>query len=272
VLPEGRDPADLAREVGADGVRAAVDAATPVVPFVVRHRLADADLTTEAGRTAALRDALEVVGREPDLDLRREWARTEVAARVGVAYEFVVRTAQRLGVELDAHEGVAPVGARRGPAADRGGVASLDRARVRREREVLRTAIQQPQWLPDEWYELRSEDFTHPLARQLFDTIAAAGGAGVELAAVLDVAADDEVRGKLRELALEEEPVPVDAEMAAWRVRSLLADRLQTEARALESRLQTLHHTRDQDELRSVLSALRELEARRRSLLHVTDT
>jgi DNA primase catalytic core len=66
VLPDGRDPADLVREVGAEGLQRAVSDATPVVPFVIRHRLATADLGSEAGRTAALRDVLEIVGREPD--------------------------------------------------------------------------------------------------------------------------------------------------------------------------------------------------------------
>ncbi|GGI09108.1 DNA primase [Egicoccus halophilus] len=271
VLPGGRDPADLVREVGAEGLREAVADATPVVPFVLRQRLSDADLGSEAGRTAALREALGIVGLEPDLDLRREWARTEVAARIGVAYEFVVRSAQRLGVELDAHEGVAPVGPSRGTggaggAGGTGGVSTLDRARVRRERDVLRTALQQPQWLPDEWFELVEDDFSHPVARQVFATLTAAGGAGVELSAVLEHAADDEVRARLRQLALEDEPVPLDADAAAWRVRSLLAERLQAAERQLQDRLHTLHHGRDRDELMAVLTELRELEQRRRAL------
>jgi len=279
VLPDGRDPADLVREVGADGMRDAVAAATPVVPFVLRHHLADADLTTESGRTAALRAAIEVVGREPDLDLRREWARTEVAARVGVAYEFVVRSAARLGVELDGHEGVARAGGRsdggrggggRGAGAV-GGVAALSSGRVRRERDALRTALQAPQWLPDEWFELVEDDFTHPVARQIFVTLQEGGGAGVELSAVLEVAPDDEVRGRIRGLALEEEQAPLDAEAAAWRIRSLLAERLEAEERALTQRLQTLHHDRDRDELRAVLAELRELGQRRRDLTDVGD-
>ncbi|MFP4149217.1 MAG: DNA primase, partial [Nitriliruptoraceae bacterium] len=55
VLPEGRDPADLVADVGAEGVASALAAATPVVPFVLRHHLAGADLSSEGGRTAALR-------------------------------------------------------------------------------------------------------------------------------------------------------------------------------------------------------------------------
>jgi DNA primase len=267
VLGDGRDPADLVRDIGADSLREAVTTATPVVPFVVRHHLADADLTSEAGRTAALREALGIVGREPDLDLRREWARTEVAGRVGVDYAFVVSTAKRMKIDLDAHEGVAPVGqSRQGRGGSIGGVTSLDRARVRRERDVLRTALQAPQWLPDEWFELAEDDFSHPVARQVFATMQAAGGAGVELAAILEVASDDEVRTKIREIALEEESAPLDADGAAWRVRSLVADRLETEVGTLKQRLQTLHHTSDRDELMAVLAQLGELEQRRRSL------
>jgi DNA primase len=268
VLPAGQDPADLVRSVGAEGLQAAVAGATPVVPFVLRHRLAGADLGSEAGRTAALRDALEVLGREPDPDLRREYARSEVAAGIGVAYDFVAATAARQGVALDRHQGVAA--ARPGSGGPRTAAAGPDadhaRARARRERDVLRTALQAPGLLPDEWFELDEEDFTHPVARTIWRTLQAAGGAGVELAAVLDEATDDDLRRTVRALALEDEPAPLDGEVAAWRVRGLLADRLADEEATLRQRLQTLHHGTDRDELVAVLSRLRELEQRRREL------
>jgi DNA primase len=269
VLPPGRDPADLVRDVGAEGLRTAVAEATPVVPFVVRHRLASADLTSEAGRTAALRDALEVVGREPDPDLRREWARTEIAERVGVAYDFVAATAARQGLVLDRHEGVATGGTRRGGRGTETGQAGHRdpaRVRARREREVLRLAVQTPELLPDEWFELTEDDFTHATARAILRALVQAGGAGVELAAVLEAAPDDAVRATIRGLALETEPVPLDRPAAAWRVRSLLADRLEDEERRLRRRLETLHHRTDRDELVEVLGQLRALEGRRREL------
>jgi DNA primase len=274
VLPDGRDPADLVREVGAEGLRDAVAEATPVVPFVVRHRLAAADLTSEAGRTAALRAALEVIGREPDPDLRREWARSEIAQRVGVAYDFVAATAARHGVALDRHQGVATVQARRPGGGERGQAGGPpDRAgqRARRERDLLRLVLQAPELLPEEWYEVREDDLEHPTARAVFRAVDAAGGAGVELRAVIDAADDDEVRATIRRLALEEDPVRPDREVAAWRVRTLLADRLEGEERELKQRLQTLHHTTDREELLEVLARLRALEERRRQLTTVDD-
>lgn len=293
VLPDGKDPADLAREVGADGMRSAVDRATPVVSFVIRHHLEVADLDTEAGRTAALRDAVEVLGREPDLDLRREWARSEVADAIGLSYDFVARTAARQGVELDAHEGVATgratTGARgsdggggdgtRGPAgrADgRGG--GVDRQRARLERSVLRAAIQRPELLPEEWFELVDDDFVHPTARSILAVLTAAGGAGVPLELVLESAPDDELRGILRALALEEDPEleavgepDVEHAVVTGRVRSLLADRLQREEQALRETLARLNHATDRDRLLEVQRQLIALQQRRRALTGTGD-
>ena len=274
-LPPDQDPADLVRDAGVDGMRGAVDDAVPVVAFVVRHRLAGADLTSEDGRTAALRAALEVLAREPDLDLRREWARTEVADAIGVSYDFVARTAARLGVSLDRHEGVATVrttGVR--DTADTA-PATPDRARVRRERDALRVALQRPDLLPDEWGELTADDLTHPRARAIHAAIGAAGGPGAALPDVLAAAPDDDLRTRIRELVLEDDPDLGDDEVApivaAGRVRALLAARLQTEEGELRERLARLHHRHDLEELLEVQRRLTELERRRRELTAVGD-
>jgi DNA primase len=278
VLEDGRDPADLVQQHGAAHVREAVAAASPVVPFVIRHHVEVADLGTEAGRIAALRDALTIAGREPDADLRREWVRTEVAPRLGVSYGFAAQTARRLGVELDAHEGIAlgpdaPV-----PATPRGserGIARFDHARARLEREVLRVALQEPHLLPEEWFELTEEDLTHRTAKAVYGALAAAGGAGVDLAAVLAEAPDEQLRGVIRAIALEEDPAleqrEVAAAVAADRVRRLLAERLEAQERRLRERLGQLHHDTDREELLATQRDLAELQARRRGLRPVGD-
>jgi DNA primase len=278
VLPPTQDPADLVREVGAEGLRSAVDAATPVVPFVVRHRVQDADLTSESGRTAALRVALEIVGREPDPDLRREWARTEVADRLGVPYDFVANTARRMGIELDRHEGVAVTTARRRDAA---AAPAADRMAVARERAVIRVALQRPELLPPEWDEIHADDLHHPTARAVFEAIRAAGGADAELAEVLERAPDDEIRAVIRRLALEDDPEIPSTEarsegerttnelaplVAAERVRRLLATRFEAQERQLRARLGQLNHATDGAELREVQRELQELQSRRRQL------
>jgi DNA primase len=284
-LPDGRDPADLVREVGGDGLREAVASATPIVPFLIRHRLRDADLGTEAGRIAALRSAIEVLGKETDADLRREWARTEVAGGVGVSYDHVVRTAGRAGVELDAHEGVA-VATPGGAAPRRGrdeGPPPADRVRAKLEKDVLRAAFQHPELLPDEWYELSEDDLAHPVARTLFACLQAGGGVGVPLADVLAAAPDDEVRGRLRAIALEDDPEldehllghagdpsrrdpEVAAAIVAGRVRRLVAVRVQQEETALRGELSQLNHVTDRDRLLELQGRLAQLHQRRREL------
>ncbi len=268
VLPDGKDPADLVADVGTDGMRQALDAATPVVPFVVRHHLADADLSTEAGRAAALREALEIVGREPDPDLRREWARTEVAERIGYAYGFVAETAARLGVQLDAHQGVATSGPRPAPGPAGGGTT---RARARLERSALRSLLQEPDLLPPETAELVEEDLTHPDARAVLRAIRAGGGAGAPFSDVVAAAEDDRIRDLLRALALEDDPETADPEVAPavveGRIRRLLVDRIEATTDALRDELRQLNHTTDGERVLELQLELARLQHRRRELL-----
>ena len=279
VLPETSDPADLVAEVGAEGVASAVAEATPVVPFVLRHHLAAADLGTESGRTAALKDALMVLGREADPDLRREWARTEIAERIGYAYGFVTDTAARLGVQLDAHEGVAAgSGAgqqhreqRAGDAGRGGGGAAVTTARARLERAALRALLQHPEHLPPEAAELEEADLSHPDARAVLRAVRAGGGAGADLRSVVDAAEDDRIRGLLRALALEDDPETGDrdvvAEVVAGRIRRLLVDRVDASARELRDELARLSHATDPERVMAVQRELAELQRRRRALL-----
>jgi DNA primase len=183
----------------------------------------------------------------------------------------VVRSAARLGVELDAHEGVATTRTRTRPAAG----TTLDRARVKLERDVLRVVLQHPALLPEEWQELGEPDFTHPMAVAIHRAIGAGGGAGVPLAQVLAAAPDDELRGVLRALALEDDPDTADPEVApavaAGRVKRLLADRLATQELELREQLSRLNHLTDRDELTRLQRRLIDLQQRRRELTTVVE-
>ncbi len=282
-LDADTDPADLVHRDGVDRLRAAVGDAHPVVPFVLRHRLADEDLDSEAGRANALRIAIELVAKEPDPDLRREWARTEVADRIGLAYDFVTRSAERMGVAIDAHQGVAVATVTSdapGSSSAASSGTAVGSARARRERAVLRVALQRPELLPEEWFEVGVDAFTHPRAQAIWEAIDTAGGAGVALDAVLDAAVDDELRDVIRALALEDDPeLPTGTSeddsllagrVAAERVRGILADRVAEEAQQLRQRLARLHHGQDADEVRRVQAELLELERRRRWLVAPT--
>lgn len=264
VLPEDADPADLVRDAGVDAVREAVASAPDVVPFLVRGVVGRADHDDEEAKVEALHEAVELLGLEPDPDRRRVWARTEVAEGLGLSLEFVARSAQRQGVQLDHHAGVA----RQVATQQRGRVVPADasRARAVRERTVLRFALQSPELLPEEWYELTPDSFSHHLARSIFETVQAAGGAGTTLTAMLDATDDMEVRRLLQELAVEEAAMPDSREAIAEEVRHVLAQRLDEHHRALSQELSAINEATDGDRVVELLRALQQLEADRRRL------
>ena len=273
-LPDGRDPADLARDVGADGLRVAVAGARAVVPFLIASRLEQADLTTEQGRVAALREALTLLGREPDPELRRGWARSEIARPLGLAYDLVVASAARQGITLDAVEGVASMRPSRPVREAPSGAAAPDPAVVdaRLERSVLRVILQGPELLPEAALDLSATAFLHPSAAAVWRAIAAAGGPGSSTDAVLDAAEDDMVRDVVRGLLLEDDPAASDSEPELRRqaahdlVHRLLARALIVREQELRSRLAEVDAVGDPDGLLALQRELQELAGRRRAL------
>jgi DNA primase len=264
VLPDEADPADYVQNHGVDALRERVDAATPVVPFLIRSHLELGDVSDETARTAMLRELVGLLAVEPDLDLRREYARTEVAARMGVSLEFVLQTAARQGVDIDRHEGAAVPA--RPVAHERGRIASVTPERARQERAVLRIAFQQPDLLPDVWTDLTVDDFHHPRARELYELLASAGGAGADIHEVLEAARDDEQRKLIREVAMEVPPVEDSKEAATQLVAALLIGGLVAKVGEVDEALSQVNASADPDMFRDLNAKRFDLERRRREL------
>lgn len=262
VLPDGSDPADMVRDQGVQAVRDAVAAAPDVVPFLLRGVVEAVDTTDEEARVAALKESLDLLALEPDPDRRRVWARTEVAEGLGLSVEFVARSAQRQGVQLDSHTGVA----REVATQQRGRVARSDvtRARAARERAVLRVALQSPELLPEEWYELTPEFLAHPTARRVYEAIQAAGGPGTTLTAMLEVTEDEDVERLLQELSIEEADVPDSAAAITEQLRQVHADHLDERHRAVSREFGELHP--GSQRWGELARELQDLEAQRRQL------
>ena len=272
-LPDGRDPADLVGEVGADGLREAVAAARPVVPFLIASRLEQADLTTEQGRVAALREALTVLGRESDPELRRGWARSEIARPLGLAYDLVVASAARQGIALDVVEGVASTRAPRPVRRDTVSPAPDPSATdARLERAVLRAVLQTPELLPPAAAELTEQSFSHPSAAAVWRAVVAAGGAGVGTEAVLAAAEDDMVRDLVRGLTLEEDPAASAGEPELRRtaatdlVHRLVSRDLIAQEQELRERLAAVDAAGDPSTMLALQRELQDLASRRRAL------
>ena len=264
VLPDGADPADYVQHQGVEALRERVDGATPVVPFLIRSHLDLGDVSDETARTALLRDLVGLLAEEPDLDLRRTYARTEVAAKLGVSLEFVLQTAARQGVQIDRHQGAAVPG--RSISHERGRIAAATPERARRERAVLRIAFQQPELLPELWSELDVDDFNHPRARELYELLDACGGAGTDVRQVIDASRDDDQRKLVREVCMEV-PTVEDTEQAATQlVAMLLTDRLAGEVARVDDELSQVNAATDPDAFRDLNARRFDLERRRREL------
>ncbi len=271
-LPDGRDPADLVRDVGADGLRAAVAGAQPVVPFLIASRLEQADLTNEQGRVAALREALIVLGREADPELRRAWARSEIARPLGLAYDLVAATAARQGIALDVVEGVATTRAPRPSRRDAAPAPDPAVADARLERAVLRVILQEPGILPEAAEQLDAESFHHPSAAAVWRAVLAAGGPGVGPEEVLAAAEDDMVRDLVRGLMLEEDPAAAGVEVELRRmaatdlVHRMLSRDLVVLEQELRERLAAVDAAGEPQTMLALQRELQELAARRRAL------
>jgi DNA primase len=272
VLPEGHDPADVVESEGADGLRARLSAAMPVVPFVLRHHLSEHDISTPEGQQAALKEALDVLRREPVPELRREYARTEIADPLGLSFEFVAKSAARADIQIDQNEGATTTTA---PRRDRQPSVAVTEERARLERRVLRLALQRPDILSELWYEATPDDFTHPTARAVHRAIETAGGAGVELAAVLDAADDDEVRGVIREIALQDDDQLATDDPAVLEqyagdiVRKLLLPRVRTDIASATEEL--ARRSPDADDFLAVQQRVKELSERLHGLQPARD-
>jgi DNA primase len=89
-LPPGRDPADVVKTDGDEGIRKVIDAAQPLLEFKLEQTLAKLPLDTPEARSHAVRRACEVLGWHPDPIARHEYA-FMAARRIGVDPEVVHR-------------------------------------------------------------------------------------------------------------------------------------------------------------------------------------
>jgi DNA primase len=266
-LPPGQDPADLAG-AGAEAVAVALKATKTAVEFQIEHALRDADVSTPEGQVAAYRRTFGLLARLEDRFLRYSYIRDLVAPAARLP-------ADRIEAELDAHlatrtpaDRVSPSGA---PVAVRpGDVAGSGPPRdpqLLLEREVLLAALQHPDALPAEWGHVTAEDFRSPMAAQLFDAVASAPDG--DLGAVLAALPDDDVRARVRALALSDATVLPDAGHLGELVARLRAASVK---RQIDERRQRLAECSDDaGERTALLAQLRDLEQRRRDLVEGRD-
>jgi DNA primase len=166
-LPAGRDPADVVKEDGIEGINKVIEAARPLLEFKVEQTIEKLPLDTPEARAAAVREVARVLGWHPDPIARHEYT-FSAATRIGVDAEVV----QRALNENRSTESP-------------GGTGGADRERrlpghVKVEREALQLLLTRPleasSWIDDVTETL----FSSPPRRELFQ--AALAGAGTPTA------------------------------------------------------------------------------------------
>jgi DNA primase len=254
VEPHGLDPCDLRQQHGDAAVRSLVDHRVPLFEFAIRSALASYDLESAEGRVAALREAAPIVAKIKDPALRPEYSR-RLAGWLGMDPAAVSRA-----VGGGANAAAPP---RRPDARD---------PILAVQREALKCALQEP-GLVSAWYaSVEPEAYPDPTLRAVHEAIAAAGGPRPEVVglawvdAVLAACPDDDVRGRVRGLAVE--PLPVSQEADARYATSVIARLLEMDAARrigeLRGRLQRLDE--GAPEQAAAFADLMALESYRRDL------
>ena len=254
VEPNGLDPCDLRLRHGDAAVKSLVDHRVPLFEFAIRSALASYDLESAEGRVAALREAAPIVARIKDPALRPEYAR-RLAGWLGMDPGLVSRA-----VGGGAQAAPPP---RRPDARD---------PMLAVQREALKCALQELA-LVSAWYaSVEVEAYPDPTLRAVHEAISAAGGPRPDVAglpwidSVLDACSDDDVRGRVRGLAVE--PLPVSQEADARYATAVIARLLEMDAARrigeLRGRLQRLEE--GTPEQATAFADLMALEAYRRDL------
>jgi DNA primase len=268
-LPEGRDPADLADD-GVTAVEEALTGTKTAVEFQIEHLLRGADTSTPEGQIDAYRRTFPLLRRLGDRALRYRYIRDLVAPAVHLS-------ADRIEAELDA----TPDGATDpAPAADpvpparRAGPGEVGAGeptdpQLVLEREVLRTALQYPSLLPNSWKLVVEEDFRAPLSRQLFTAMADVPLE--DLSAVLAALPNDDLRTRVRALAMSESRVEQPGAHLEELIARLRAAAVEREITSLRQEMSQIGEQLSTAERREYIGKFETLERRRRELLEGSD-
>jgi DNA primase len=267
-LTAGQDPADLAGE-GADAVAAALERTKTALQFQIEHLLRGADVATPEGQIAAFRRTFPLLARIPDRFLRFTYVRDIVAPAVRVSADRIERELDaHLAREASAAPSASPAPSSASPPAwapDEEGPTGSRGPQMLLEREVLRAALQHPHDLPVSWKRVVEEDFTAPVAQQLFRAIADAPTGDLE--AVMAGLPDDASRARVRALALSETTVQADPAHLEELLTRLRAATVQRAISALRAELGALNPRTDPARVNALLLRHAELERGRRELL-----
>jgi DNA primase len=254
-LPQGKDPADFVRAEGPDGVAGVLEAAVPLVEFLLRRAIEGTDVASPDGRARSVRRGVDVLKQVGDSLLRHEYA-LWLADRVGVeSYEVM----KALGVAID----TAP--RRRAPTGPSTATPVALTGSHRIEREAVRVLLSFPRLFTDDTLAPTEEDFTLPIHRSVFRLAASEvqQHGDIDIASLSSRIQEPELQRAISELSMGETPDKQVARDTLVRLRVLTLERNIVERK---SRLRTLHPDRDAAAYDALFEELVGLEKAKRLL------
>jgi DNA primase len=263
VEPRGMDPCDLRLADGDAAVRELVASRIPLYRFVLDNTLEQYDLDRADQRVDAVREAVTLTRAIRDKSKVEEFLR-EVAAKVGLDIEQV-RAEFRRAKEPASARPTQAVQATDGGSA----VASFGAQEFSDEREVLKALVQFPQIAREYAADLGDDDFTHPVARELWQAVAKLGLPSTAdaswVARVEGELASDDARRMLSVAAVQ--PLPAREESTERVVAvAILQLQARTLARHIADLKSKLQRTDSVDEADAMSDELMELQQQHRSL------
>jgi DNA primase len=204
-LPVGKDPADVVRDEGEEGIRQVIKAAKPLLGFKLDQTIDRLPRDTPEARSAAVSAAVEVLGLHPDPIAR---------------HEYVFAAAERIGVDADMVQRA--LGEYRSGALDAAeGESARERDRrlpghVKVEREALQLLLTYREDASPWAERIVPEDFTSAARREVFEVVDAGSERShselaeglspdalslfTELSVGADELAEDDLQERLREV------------------------------------------------------------------------
>lgn len=250
-LPQGKDPADFVRAEGAHGVTTVLEAAVPLVEFLLRRAINGADLQSPDGRTRAVRRGVDVLRQVGDTLMRHEYA-LWLADRTGVDALEVVKA---LDTQPPSTRRSAPAPKIETP------VALAPHHKV--EFEALRSILAFPQLLDEE--QPAEDDFTLPLHRSLFRLLVSEREeqGTVDAGRIAARVQDGDLRRIASQLSVGDTP---DEHVARDTLRHVKLNTVGRHIVERKSRLRSLDPNRDAAAYDALFEELLELEMQKRRL------